>query len=267
MVTMRHSKVLNSLRNQQMVKCTKLNSSCHRVVELAALSGFDCIWLDMEHVPNAWQVIEKQILAAKAHDVDTLVRVARGSYSDLIKPLEADATGIMVPHIMSLQDAKNVIKQTRFHPIGRRPVDGGNADGSFGLVSSQDYFATANRERFVVLQIEDPEPLDELDAIAALEGYDMLFFGPGDFAHSLGLPGESFHPDVNAVRQKVVQVAHEYGKYAGTTAMSREDLKIMTELGYDFIGMGADVVGLAEYYRQLVQALDEINLDLIGAKA
>ena len=104
-----------------------------------------------------------------------MVRVPRGSYSDYIKPLEMDATGILVPHIMNLEDAKRVVHMTRFHPAGRRPVDGGNADGFYTGIDFPDYLKQANEQRFVILQIEDPEPLDDLKAIAELEGYDMLF--------------------------------------------------------------------------------------------
>lgn len=115
------------------------------------LYAFNCLWTDMEHVPNDYTSIEKQILAAKAYDVDITVRVARGGYSDYIRPLEMDASGIMVPHIMGLEDAKNVVRMTRFHPIGLRPVDGGNADGAYCEVDFHEYILQANRERFLVV--------------------------------------------------------------------------------------------------------------------
>ena len=100
----------------------------------------------MEHVPNDFSVIQNQILTAKAYDVDILCRVPRGSYSDHIRPLEMDAAGIMVPHVMSLDDAKRVVQMTRFHPIGRRAVDGGNADGAYCGIPFTDYIEQANRE-------------------------------------------------------------------------------------------------------------------------
>ena len=103
---MRPSRVLRKLRAGEVASCMKLNLADPRVVEIAAMSDFDCVWLDMEHVPNTLDAIENQIRAAKLFDVDTLVRVQRGSYSDLIHPLEMDAAGIMVPHLMSLADAR-----------------------------------------------------------------------------------------------------------------------------------------------------------------
>jgi 4-hydroxy-2-oxoheptanedioate aldolase len=100
----------------------------------------------MEHVANDWSVIEKQILATKAYGSDLLVRVARGGYSDYTRPLELDDAGIMVPHIMSFEDAKKVVNMTRFHPFGRRPLDGGNADGVYCEIDILDYIKDANNE-------------------------------------------------------------------------------------------------------------------------
>ncbi|MCK9411823.1 MAG: aldolase/citrate lyase family protein [Prolixibacteraceae bacterium] len=248
---MRRSKVLDKLRAGEVVSCIKLNLYDSRVIEIAALSGMDCVWSDMEHVPNDFSAVEKQILAAKAYNTDILVRVSRGSYSDLIKPMEMDASGIMIPHIMSLADAKNVVKMTRFHPLGRRPIDGGNADGAFGNIDLCEYIKQANERRFVCIQIEDPEPLDELEEIAALDGIDMLFFGPGDFSQGIGAPGQWDHHELLKARKRVAAVALEHGKFAGTVG-SMGSLTELISLGYRFINMGADVLGLGQYFTGIV---------------
>lgn len=258
---MKRSKVLDKLRAGEVVTCTKLNLNDSRVVEIAALSGVDCIWTDMEHVPNDFSFIEKQILAAKAYNTDIMVRVARGSYSDHVKPLEIDASGILVPHIMSLDDAKNVVRMTRFHPIGRRPVDGGNADGSFCGLDFNEYLKQANERRFVCIQIEDPEPMDQLDDIAALEGIDMLFFGPGDFSQGIGAPGQWDNPELLKAREKVAQVAVKHGKYAATVG-SPANIKDLTDIGYRFISMGADVVGLSQYFSGIMSGFNKETLSI-----
>ena len=185
---MRRSRVVAVLRAGGVACCTKINSCDPRVVEIAAMSGVDSVWLCNEHVPNTLHDLENQIRAAKMFDVDPIVRVARGSYSELIRPLEMDAAGIIVPHVMSAADAREIVWRTRFHPIGRRPVDGGNADGAYCTIDGLEYIRQANAERLVIVQIEDPEPLDELEEIAAMEGIDMLFFGPGDFSQGIGAP-------------------------------------------------------------------------------
>ena len=207
----------------------------------------------MEHVPNDLGQVEKQILAAKAYGMDTLVRVPRGSYSSLVWPLEMDASGIMVPHVMSLEDARQIVRLTRFHPVGRRPVDGGYAAGGFCAVDFQDYLRQSNERRFIVVQIEDPEPLAELEEIAALPGIDMLFFGPGDFSQGIGHPGDFTHPDLLAARQQVADAALRHGKFAGTVG-SPANREVLINLGYRFISMGADVVGLSQYFSGLVSA-------------
>ncbi|GAA4749607.1 HpcH/HpaI aldolase family protein [Flavisolibacter ginsenosidimutans] len=250
-MNMRPSRVLKKLRAGETVSCIKINFANAQVSEIASLAGFDCVWLDQEHSAQDWSVINSQVWSAKAWDTDTLVRIPRGSYSDLVKPLEMDATGIMVPHVMSAQDAKNIVRMTRFHPLGLRAIDGGNADGAYTNIDFNDYLEQANRERFVILQIEDPEPLKELEAIADVEGYDMLFFGPGDFSQGIGAPGQWNHPDLIAARKRVAEVANKYGKFAATTG-GIDKLNEFVDMGYQFVSVGADVVGLSNYFKGLV---------------
>jgi 4-hydroxy-2-oxoheptanedioate aldolase len=251
---MHPSRVLKKLRNNEIVTCIKINLSDPRVTEIAAMCGFDCLWLDMEHVPTDWQTIENQIRAAKLHDADVLVRVAKGSYSDYVQPLEADAAGIMVPHLMTLQEAKEIVHWTRFHPLGRRPIDGGNADGGYCGVSFQDYLRTANEQRFVVVQIEDPEPLEELEAIAQVEGIDMLFFGPADFSQGIGTPGQWDNPEITQIRKRIAEVCRKYHKYAATVG-GVGNFKELVDMGYQFISLGADVVGMWTYCREILSKI------------
>lgn len=255
---MRKSKVLQKLRNNKTVSCIKINLTDAKVCEIAALAGFDCVWVDQEHIGQDWSVLSAEIWATKAHDTDILVRVPRGAYNNYIKPLELDATGIMVPHIMSLADAKAIVHHTRFHPAGRRAIDGGNADGGYTGVDFNRYLKDANEQRFVILQIEDPEPLDELDEIAALPGYDMLFFGPGDFSQGIGAPGVWDHPKLVETRKAIAAAAKKHGKFAGTVG-GTGNVKELHEMGYQFVSIGADVVGLKNYYASLLQAFENTS--------
>ncbi len=255
---MRRSKVLEKLRAGKIVTCTKINLNNQRTVEIAAMNGFDCIWLDMEHVPTDWSDLEGMIRAAKVYDVDTLVRVARGPYSDYICPLEADASGIMVPHLMNAQQARDVAWQTRFHPIGRRPIDGGNVDGAYCSIPMDEYIKTANEQRFVIVQIEDPEPLDELEEIAQVDGIDMLLFGPADFSQGIGAPGQFDHPKIIETRKRIPEIARANGKFAGTVG-APEQLQEYVDMGYQFFSCGADVVALMTYFQSLAEALGKVT--------
>lgn len=247
---MRKSRVLRQMRNGKVATCVKLNLADPRGAEIAAMCGFDCVWIDMEHVPNNMSCVEDVVRAAKIYDVDTLTRVSKGCYSDIVRPLEGDSTGVMVPHLMSLEEAKQIVYYTKFHPIGRRPIDGGNADGAYCLVSPDDYMKQANEERFTIVQIEDPEPMEELDEICALPGIDMIFFGPADFNQGIGNPGGG-DPRIDEARRLIAKTARKYGKFAGTVG-GTGNFDALVEMGYTFISVGADVVALWKYYKDIV---------------
>lgn len=257
---MRPSRVLRKIRNGGVAGCLKINSSSSdpRIVEVAAMTGINAIWLCTEHVPTNYGDLENQVRAARLHDVDAIVRVPRGSYSDYIRGFEMDAAGIMVPHVMDIEDAKNVVRITKFPPVGRRAVDGGNVDGGFCLVNLLEYLETANTERFNILQIEDPEAVPYLEQIAELPGVDGLLFGAGDFSVAIGKPGEMDAPEIEDVRKKVAVAARRHNKLAGALG-TPATLPHLVDLGYNFINLGADVIAWAEYAAERVAALSQFN--------
>jgi len=256
---MRPSRTLRKMRAGKLAVAVKFNTMDPRAVEIGAASGFDCVWLDNEHTPSDWLSLENMIRAAKLHDVDAMVRVCRGSYSEYVRPLEMDASGIMVPHLMDVEQAQQVVRMTRFHPVGRRPWDGGNLDGFFCQIPAETYVKQANEDRFVAVQIEDPEPLEILDEIAAVPGYDMLFFGPGDFSHSIGKLGQMQAPEVVAARKAVAEAARKHGKFAGTTC-APDGVREMWDMGYQFLAVCADVIGLVQYFGDVFKAVEKSGL-------
>ncbi len=251
--TMRKSRTLCILRSGGVANCFKVNLSDSRSVEIAAMHGFDCVWTCMEHVGNDWASLERQILAAKTRDTDILCRVSRGGYSDYVRPFELDSAGIMVPHVMSGEDAAAVVRMTKFPPLGRRAVDGGNADAAYCNVPFLEYLARSNSEKFVILQIEDPESADRLEEIAAVDGYDILFFGPGDFSVAIGDPGNFKNPRLLEIRKKIPELAKKYGKFAGTVC-NPQNRQELIDAGYRFLSIGADVVGLSQYCASMAAA-------------
>lgn len=253
---MRPSRVLRKIREDKVARVLKLNTNDAKVAEIFAASQLDAIWVCQEHVSGSFESIEHQIRAAKLYDVDTIVRVARGSYSDYVRALEADATALMVPHVMSADDARRVRDMTKFAPLGKRALDGGNNDAQFTRVGLADYLDTANRERFVLHQIEDPEAMDHLEAIAEMDGVDCLFFGPGDYSLALGIPGQLQHADIRQVRRRIADVARKHGKIAATVC-GRDQIKEYADMGYNLLSVGADVVALAQYADAAVEAFDK----------
>ena len=100
----RKNRIIEMLRRDELVTSMKINCTDSIPVEIAAMCGYDCIWLDMEHCAADYNEIGKQILAAKAHGAEVIVRTPRGAYSNVTRPLELDASGIMVPHVMGYEE-------------------------------------------------------------------------------------------------------------------------------------------------------------------
>jgi 4-hydroxy-2-oxoheptanedioate aldolase len=250
-VDLRSSRILRELRAGKRPVCFKLNLCDPRIIELCGLSGASCVWICNEHVSNDWFNLENQVRAAKLYDLDTIVRVEKGSYSDYVKPFEADATAIMVPHVKSAEEAKHIVEMTRFHPLGRRPLDGGNPDGRYCQIPLTDYIAHSNAERLLIFQIESPEGLENVDAIAAVPGFDMLLFGPGDFSHLIGKAGQIGAPEVVAARKRVGEAARKHGKYCMAPGMMAPR-EVLEAEGYSVFNLGADVLGLGQYFNALV---------------
>lgn len=248
---MRNSRALREIREARQASCLKINIEHPTVIELAGLAGASAVWLCNEHNPNDWSVLTHSVRAARIHDMDVIIRVSKGAYSEYVKPFEVDAAGIMVPHVESAEEARAIVDMCRFLPLGRRALDGGNADGVFCQMPLKEYLEASNREKYLILQIESPEAVEEIEQIAAVPGYEFLLFGPGDYAHRIGHVGELQHPEVQAARRKVEEAARKSGKQlfgvaAGGTP--REQF----ERGYTFIAVGGDVVALGKIFRDSI---------------
>jgi 4-hydroxy-2-oxoheptanedioate aldolase len=248
---LRPSRILRELRNGQNSTILKLNLNDPRVVELAGLADASCVWLCNEHVPNDWTNLEHQIRAAKLYDMDTIVRVNKGGYSEYVKPFECDATGIMVPHVTSADEARHVVDMVRCRPLGSKALDAGNMDGLFCQVPLADYAHHCNTEKFVILQIESPEALEVVEEIAAVPGFDMLLFGAGDFSHRIGKLGQATHPEVVAARKRVAAAALKHGKYPAVASLFGQKDQLIEE-GTRVFTLGADVIELGNAFKKLV---------------
>jgi len=243
---LRASRVLQEMRQGSLATCAKINLNDPRVIELCGLAGFSAVWLCLEHVPTDWHDVENGVRAAKAYDMDVIVRVSRGSYSDYVRPLECDAAGIMVPHVETAAQAREIVDYCRFAPLGRRALDGGNIDGAYCQAPLPDYLHHANHERFLILQIESPEAVEQVKAIAAVPGFEFLLFGAGDFTHRIGKPGQYTCPESEAARRRVEAAARAHGKSCMAVGLVQEADQ-MKERGYAIVNLASDVVGLGSY--------------------
>jgi 4-hydroxy-2-oxoheptanedioate aldolase len=245
------SKVLGKLKKKKPVLCTKVNFFEPSIVEMVGLMGFDCLWICNEHQWQNPETLAHMIRAARLTGTDAMVRIAKAGYPSAIKPLEMGAKGIMVPHILSVEEAKFWIRTTKFHPYGRRALDGVNADADWALADVGNYLTFSNKETFLVLQIEDPEILPMIEDIAQLDNFDILFLGPGDLAHSMGLTPGKESKKIWEILENLGKICSKYGKIAGAPCGSPENAKKLLDLGYLFIASGADIILLKNAFLKL----------------
>ncbi len=256
---MLESKVLKKLRAGKCVLCTKMNFRDPGISEMIGILGFDCNWLCREHLGFNDETLANLILAARSTGMDSMVRIERDNYSSALKPLEMGAKGIMVPHIITAEQARQAVKALKFYPVGRRGVDGVNADSGWMSIDFQKYLEFSNKQTFIVLQIEDPEAVDNIEEIASVPGYDILFVGPGDLSVGMGIPGDIKNKRVWDVIEKVGKLAKKHGKYAGTVSISPKWAKELLDLGYTFLTAGADIIFLRKSFSELKNEYKELG--------
>jgi 4-hydroxy-2-oxoheptanedioate aldolase len=241
------SRVCPKLSRDETVFLAKVCYADPELAELVASAGFDAIWLCLEHKRIDPALVYSLIQACRLGGADALVRVKPANHADLLWLLESGARGIMLPRVRHPDEVREVIAAMKFPPQGRRGSDVVHADAAFGRVPLTDYLTSANRETFLVVQIEEPEVVGHLDAIAALPGVDVLFVGPGDLSLGLGQPGAHAGPEVMAVVEAVAAACRRHGKRAGIPCAADQVPKYRA-LGYSFFNVISD-------YRCVVQGV------------
>lgn len=161
--------------------------------------------------------------------------------------LDAGAGGVLVPMVSTVEKAKEVVADSRFPPIGRRGFGSPFTHGIWGVPASE-YLGSANRDVLVIIQIENKEGVENVDAIAAVEGIDVLFIGPFDLSISLGypLPSPDPHPEVEKVIQKVLKAAHGAQKKCGIFCSSGKQAAKRAKEGFDMINAVTDTGAMTE---------------------
>lgn len=236
---MRRSKILEVIRGGGVALITNPSFTYSwRLTELVARMGFDGVWLDMEHRDFDYAQSAIMTLAARAGDCDAVVRIRKDSYADYFRPLEDGAAGIMVPHIKTRQEAEFAVYNARYAPIGRRGMDGVGADTLYGL-DGED-LQEANRETFILVQIEDFEGIDAIEEIVGVPGIDGILVGPADLSQSYGVAGELRHEKVLAAQERVAQACREAGKWWGAPGLDPDHTRWLIERGAQFIALGSD---------------------------
>lgn len=258
---MRKSRVLNKLRAGEHVLAAAIGRITEPwIAEVVGRIGFDLIWYDLEHRAFSEATIDPIALACRATDIDLMVRVRKGGYDSPMRALEFGATGIMVPHIKSAEEARQWVEWTKFPPLGKRGLDGAGADAMWGLQGGLDYLREANEETFLVLQIEDREAVECVEAIAQVPGVDMLFVGPADLSLSYGVPLEFQNPVLIEATERVAAATKAAGNWWGTVSGTPAAAQTALDRGARMVVGGVDHVFLLEGFKNSFAAYSTIQV-------
>lgn len=210
------------------------------LVEHLCAVPFDFVWVDMEHGPQTIEDLASAVPICLGRGVTPIVRVP-GVHDWAVKwVLDQGVRGVVFPFINSVADARHAISACRYPLAGHRGYFPNVAATRWGT-DPGDYVARADAEIAVILQIEADAGVQALDQIAALEGWDVLFVGPFDLSSSYGKLGQVTDPQVAAAIDRVREVAHAAGRYAGILAVTPEEIRGRIDEGFNFIAVNPDV--------------------------
>lgn len=227
---------------------TFVGLSSPSAVEILGWTGFDLLCLDAEHSAFGVTDLQEQIRAADVTGTPALVRIPELG-QDLGRVLDWGAAGVVVPRVETAAQAREAVSRARYPSTGTRGAGPGRAT-RYGATMGQ-YLANANDHVLVVLQVETSAGVSNVDEIAAVEGVDVIFVGPGDLAVSLGTsPGSEVH---TAAISTILTAAANRGVTTGIFCSSPEQVEKYTAEGVRLFLIGADVVFLAQGAAQTLQ--------------
>lgn len=255
---MRNSSVLKKLRADKAALVTNVGASNAPFVceMIGRIGGFDCIWIDMEHRPLTMRDTCELIRGARAGGVDTCVRIRKDAYWSFFRPLEDGATGLMLPHCMSPDEARWAVRNMRFAPEGLRGFDNAGADADYLQSELSEFMSHANQETFLVVQIEDHEAVACVEDIAAVKGVDVLFVGAADLSQSYGVPGQFRHERIREAIRRVAAAAKNNGCHWGVSMGTPNAAQEAYEQGARFINCSSDIGIMSNGFRAI---RDEFN--------
>lgn len=208
------------------------------VVEVLAQTAFDCVCLDAEHSPFDRGTLDTCLMAARAGGMDTLVRVPSAAPEHLLNALDCGATGVLVPHVRSAAEARACVQACHYGAGGRGYAGSSRAAGYTGRLMAEHLADSAARS-VVVAQIEDPEAVDDVEAIAAVAGLDALFIGRVDLAVGYGA-GSLDDAQVVAAVEAVCDAGKRAGKPVGMFLPRVADVAYWRGQGATLFLLGSD---------------------------
>jgi 4-hydroxy-2-oxoheptanedioate aldolase len=216
---------------------------------VVAGAGFDWLLLDCEQSPNDLESLLSQLQAAAPDPVAPVVRLPWNDTVAIKRVLDIGALSLLIPYVQNAEEARRAVAAVRYPPAGVRGVGGTTRATRFGRV--EDYARRAHQEICLLVQTETREALNEIEAIAAVDGVDGIFIGPADLHASLGYPGETANPAVLPMIDEALARIRKAGKAPGVLMADNVLAQRFIDAGCLFTAVGADVGLLARGAEQL----------------
>ncbi|KAI5364908.1 Putative hpcH/HpaI aldolase/citrate lyase domain, pyruvate kinase-like domain superfamily [Septoria linicola] len=241
-------RLLNKIKAGEYPVMTFMALPSVRMAQIVSLTGLEGIIIDCEHGNIGDDSMHNAVAAISALGVSPFIRI-RGSAHDIIKrALDTGAHGIMVPQINTAEEAAQVVASSKFPPQGLRGQGSAFAAIGHGLATPQ-YMQSANETIITMIQIETRQGLENVDAIAATPGVDLIFIGPNDLAQALlgYVPAKGDEPEYTAAIDKIVSAARRHGKWAGRMVNNGAAAK-EARAKYDTVAMTVDTKAIQNWY-------------------
>ncbi|WP_277962569.1 4-hydroxy-2-oxoheptanedioate aldolase [Pseudomonas sp. RIT-To-2] len=224
--------------------------------ELAANAGFDWLLIDGEHAPNDLRSLLGQLQAVAPYASQPVIRPVVGDTALIKQVLDIGVQTLLVPMVESVEQARELVRATRYPPLGVRGVGSALARASrWNTVPG--YLDKADEQICLLVQIENREGLANLDAIAAVDGVDGVFIGPADLSAALGYRGNPGHPDVQAAIEDAIVRITTAGKAAGILSADETLARRYLELGATFVAVGVDTTVLMRGLQSLASTFKD----------
>lgn len=217
------------LKSREYLLGTFIKIPTTHATEIVGSLGFDFIVIDQEHSPLDRGDVDIMVLAARASNIAGIVRVADPGHASILSVLDSGATGVLVPHVHSAEKARDIVAACRYRG-GKRGFASTTRAGGFGDAKYRDHIEEQDSHVACVAMIEDVAALDEIDAIAAVEGLDAFFIGRGDLTAAIGAPSMTSSETLDVVKP-IMAAARKAGMPVIVLSPDREDAVTMANLG------------------------------------
>jgi 2-keto-3-deoxy-L-rhamnonate aldolase RhmA len=227
------------------------------IAEILAMAGYDWVVIETEHTAIDVSEVLRLIIAIEQRGSIPLVRLAWNDPIQAKAVLDSGAAGVLVPMINTKADAELAVRMTKYPPLGFRGVGLARAQ-AYGQ-QFDEYVNAANTDTLLMVMIEHQDAVANIDEILSVPGIDGTFIGPYDLSMSLGIPGQTGHPQVVEAKRKVREAALSRGLIAGVHFVqprtAADDCRQAIDEGYRFIALGTDILFLGDSARALQQAV------------